>query len=80
MSATQPTPDRYADIYVLPDGSIQLFTDGQISYEQGAAVTRAIEAAIGAVLPGFAIAGEIEQHKPGGASHVHVIGHTHHGH
>lgn len=75
-----PTPDRFADVFILPDGSVQLFTDGAISYEQGAMVTRAIEAAIGAVLPGFTIDGEIEQHKPGGVSHVHVVATHHHRH
>lgn len=65
--------DRFADVWVLPDGTVQIMTDGALTYEEGVRVTRAIERAIGQAIPGFRIVGAVERHKPDGPSHVHLM-------
>ncbi len=66
-------------VYVMPGGSVHIFVDGQVSFEQAQAITQAVMAQLQASGIAFREIGTVEQHRDG-VSHVHITGgvHVHH--
>lgn len=63
-------------VYVVPGGTIQIFVDGQVSFEQAQAITQAVMAQLQASGIAFREIGTVEQHRDG-VSHVHITGGVH---
>ena len=63
-------------VYVVPGGTVQIFVDGQVSFEQAQQITQAVMAQLQASGITFREIGTVEQHK-GGVSHVHITGGVH---
>ncbi|WP_322489388.1 hypothetical protein [Chloroflexus sp.] len=63
-------------VFVLPGGKVQIFVDGQVSFEQAQQITKAVIAQLQAGGVEFSEIGTVEQHKDG-ASHVHITGGVH---
>ena len=66
-------------VLVLPGGKLQIFVDGQVTFDQAQAITQAVLAQL--AVQGVAISevGPVEQHREG-VTHAHVQEHIHHGH
>ena len=62
-------------VLVGDDGKIQVFTDGDdLTEEDGARATRDFLARLGARVPGGVRQDSaVENHKPGGMQHAHVV-------
>ena len=58
-------------VFVLPGGTVQIFVDGQVSFEQAQRVTEAVIAQLQASGIPFTTVGAVEQHRDG-VSHVHI--------
>jgi hypothetical protein len=70
-------------VFTLPGGQLQIFVDGDgVSYEDARAATDAVLARLRANGLDVQQTSEVEMHKTGGMSHVHVTGgtHVHHHH
>ena len=63
-------------VYVMPGGSVHIFVDGQVSFEQAQAITQAVMAQLQASGIAFREIGTVEQHRDG-VSHVHITGGVH---
>lgn len=63
-------------VFVLPGGKVQIFVDGQVSFEQAQAITKAVIAQLEAGGVEFAEVGAVEQHRDG-VAHVHITGGVH---
>ena len=63
-------------VIVLPGGKLQIFVDGQISFEQAAQITKTVLAQLNAAGIDISEIGAVEQHKDG-VTHVHVTGNVH---
>lgn len=63
-------------VFVLPGGRVQIFVDGQVSFEQAQQITKVVIAQLQAGGVEFSEVGAVEQHKDG-VEHVHVTGSVH---
>ena len=66
-------------VVLLPGGNIQVFVDGDVSFEEAEGITRQFVADLRAAGVGSVTMGEVEQHKAG-VDHVHVYQEHQHGH
>jgi hypothetical protein len=60
-------------VIVLPGGKVQMFVDGQVSFEQAQQITQAVIAQLQAGGVEFSEVGAVEQHRDG-VSHAHITG------
>lgn len=63
-------------VFVLPGGKVQIFVDGQVSFEQAEQVTKTVLAQLEASGVAFSEVGTVEQHRDG-VSHAHITGNIH---
>lgn len=63
-------------VIVLPGGKLQIFVDGQVSFEQATQITKTVLAQLNAAGIEISEVGPVEQHKDG-AEHVHIAGNVH---
>jgi hypothetical protein len=64
----------------LPNGEIQVFVDGDISFDVASQASKATLARLKAMGIDLKSVEEPEQHKGGEGRHVHILDHQHAGH
>lgn len=69
-------------LFIVPGAEgleVQIMTDG-VTFEEGVAITRKLEAALQVSIPFFRIEGDVESHRNPDMHHVHLVSSLRHRH